>query len=658
MPMLEISMQGIANLADVERPAVTQWRRRYPVGSLTPFPSPLEEAGRDAGAGGAAMRFDAIEVAKWLVETEHGNNSDAVEDAPFYSDLFSEAVEDPQVWAALVAHARSGEDVTPETVRDELFSEPLVPSDVLEGDLELAVTTANTLAEAAFSATNVLAEIAQRRRLRTSEGLIENVEALLSTIGSELVKELHRDKETREVLAFGPGGSAWAQRAAESQESALSLGFEHDDFTPELCLSLARGIEVVEATDEWDPSAVAFFQWASAKQEDAHALFDQIGYVQSGLDSRGCVVVLAPAELLIESNNAAVNLERRNFLWGSKNNLHSSLRYAALLPHGWAKNLGQRQLALWILRTRDPEKFDSDLVILADYASFDFSGSYPRQFVMDVLAAVNDEVSPRQHAFYNSLVLTDEDLRLRNSLRPIRERVTAEEEIATIAELRIQAEAVGVDLSRVPNLQQAGNPYEIHRRKLLSWAEATKQPAPLVKVIKGSKLQDLDSRNSDGTIPIIGRSELSGISPLGARKADIVDISVKLPRSTLTEPGDVVWIFLNKPVAIVDAKGGSLVEAPAQILRCMKTRARSKTPLDEVASPHLLAEQLSHAQTKDKKSWQVPVIGRRDAEVFEAVMREVDARKAELLEQLESLSAFRRDFATSLASGGIRAAPG
>lgn len=657
MPTLAISMQRIADLADVQRPLVSMWRKRHPVGCNAPFPAPLPSV-ESAAARGTQLKFDAIEVAKWLVETNHGNNSDAVADAPFYSDLFNEAVEDPHVWAALVAHARSGEEVTPEIVRDELFSEPLVPSEILEGNLEHAVTSANILAEAAFSATNVLVEIIRCHRSQTPEGLVKNAEALLAVIGSELIKQLHRDKETREVLAFGPGGGAWAQRAVESHEPPLGIGFEHDDFTPELCLSLARGIAVVEATDEWDPSAVAFFQWASAKQEDAHELFDQIGYVESGLDTRGCVVVLAPAELLVESNNAAVNLERRNFLWGTKNNLNSSLRYVALLPHGWTRNLGQRQLALWILRTRDPKKFDSDLVILADYSSLDFSGAHPRQLVTDVLASVNDEVSPRQHAFYNSLVLTDENLRLRNSLRPIRERASEEEEITTIAELRIQAEAVGVDLSRVPNLQQAGSPYEIHRRKLLSWSEATKQPAPLVKVIKGAKTQDLDTRNPDGTIPVIGRSELSGLSPIGARKADIVDISVKLPRSSLTEPGDVVWIFSNKPVAFVDAQGGSLVEAPAQILRCMKTGARSKTLLEEVTSPYLLAEQLSHAQTKDKKAWQVPVIGRRDAEVFEAVMREVDARRAELLEQIESLSAFRRGFGTSLASGGIRAAPG
>ncbi|QQB83312.1 DNA-binding protein [Corynebacterium amycolatum] len=656
MPALTISMQRIADLADVQRPLVTMWRKRHSGGSDAPFPEPLLPV-ESAAARDTQLKFDAIEVAKWLVETDHGNNSDAVADAPFYSDLFNEAVEDPRVWAALVAHARGGEEVTPETVRDELFSESLVPSEILEGDLEHAVTSANILAEAAFSATKVLVEIIRRRRSQTPEALVENAEALLAAIGSELIKELHRDKETREVLAFGPGGGAWAQHAIESHESPLGIGFEHDDFTPELCLSLARGIEVLEVTDEWDPSAVAFLQWASAKQDDAQELFDQIGYVQSGLDARGCVVVIAPAELLIESSNAVVNLERRNFLWGSKNNLHSSLRYAALFPHGWTRSLGQSQLALWILRTRDPEKFDSDLVILADYSSLDFSGTRPRQFVMDVLAAVNDEVSPRQHAFYNSLVLTDENLRMRNSLRPIRERVSEKEEIATIAELRLQADAVGVDLSRVPNLQQAGNPYEIHRRKLLSWTEATKQPAPLVKVIKGSKLQDLDTGNPDGTIPVIGRSELSGLAPAGARKANIVDISVKLPRSTLTEPGDVVWIYLNKPVAIVDAQGGSLVEAPAQILRCMKTRARSKTPLEEVTSPYLLAEQLGHAQTKDKKAWQVPVIEQRDAEVFEAVMREVDARRAELLEQLEGISAFRRDFGVSLASGGIRAAP-
>ncbi len=70
MSALLISMQGIANLAEVKRPAVTQWQTRFPSTSATPFPQPVETD--------PSMKFDAREVARWLIDTDHGNNAEAV----------------------------------------------------------------------------------------------------------------------------------------------------------------------------------------------------------------------------------------------------------------------------------------------------------------------------------------------------------------------------------------------------------------------------------------------------------------------------------------------------------------------------------------------------------------------------------------------------
>lgn len=61
MSALLISMQGIANLAEVKRPAVTQWQTRFPSTSATPFPQPVETD--------PLLKFDAREVARWLIET-------------------------------------------------------------------------------------------------------------------------------------------------------------------------------------------------------------------------------------------------------------------------------------------------------------------------------------------------------------------------------------------------------------------------------------------------------------------------------------------------------------------------------------------------------------------------------------------------------------
>ena len=56
-PALLMTMTDIAELAEVQRPVVTTWRRRYP-----DFPRP-------AGGDEAQPQFDPREVADWLLTT-------------------------------------------------------------------------------------------------------------------------------------------------------------------------------------------------------------------------------------------------------------------------------------------------------------------------------------------------------------------------------------------------------------------------------------------------------------------------------------------------------------------------------------------------------------------------------------------------------------
>lgn len=64
---LVVSMPDIAEIAHVERPVVSTWRRRY-AGADRPFPEPVAE-----GADGS-LRFRALDVADWIDATGRGNN--------------------------------------------------------------------------------------------------------------------------------------------------------------------------------------------------------------------------------------------------------------------------------------------------------------------------------------------------------------------------------------------------------------------------------------------------------------------------------------------------------------------------------------------------------------------------------------------------------
>src|SRR5699024_1545305 len=71
-----MTMQDVADLAGVSRPAVSQWRRRTSIkGREVPFPTPT------VGPGGREL-FRAEEIVDWLRLTGRGNNAEFAEDAP------------------------------------------------------------------------------------------------------------------------------------------------------------------------------------------------------------------------------------------------------------------------------------------------------------------------------------------------------------------------------------------------------------------------------------------------------------------------------------------------------------------------------------------------------------------------------------------------
>lgn len=78
--------------------------------------------------------FDASEVAQWLVATNRSEGGDVVGDAPFYSLLFDQVLDDPVQSAALLEHwgAAKAECVETFTSLSELLEAAFGPRLVLE----------------------------------------------------------------------------------------------------------------------------------------------------------------------------------------------------------------------------------------------------------------------------------------------------------------------------------------------------------------------------------------------------------------------------------------------------------------------------------------------------------------------------------------------
>ncbi len=101
--MHTLTLQDVADLAKVQRPVVSMWRKRPMVrGVSIPFPDPVDTVD-------GVVRFARDEVVSWLARTGRGNNVEHEYDAPAISVPDDAALED--VVTLLCWHVLTSEDL-------------------------------------------------------------------------------------------------------------------------------------------------------------------------------------------------------------------------------------------------------------------------------------------------------------------------------------------------------------------------------------------------------------------------------------------------------------------------------------------------------------------------------------------------------------------
>jgi len=99
-----LTLQDIADLAEVQRPVVSMWRKRPMVrGVSMPFPDPVDTVD-------GAARFSRHEVVDWLARTGRGNNTEHNYDAPAIAVPDGVALVD--VVTLLCWHVLTGRELT------------------------------------------------------------------------------------------------------------------------------------------------------------------------------------------------------------------------------------------------------------------------------------------------------------------------------------------------------------------------------------------------------------------------------------------------------------------------------------------------------------------------------------------------------------------
>lgn len=587
---LRLSLSDVALLAKVRRPVVSTWRSRSARQSLPFPPSVASERGQEA--------FDGDEVVTWLETTGRGNSADPRADLKAVASLAGASIEDDMTFNALSAlmclHAHADGlpeeaeavlDLADEVDPDDeyLFSELRALGDrlaSLAGYVRLRVDADYGVA------TSFESLAAARRRSHGGAG-----ESRLTAEGMDLVTTLvgalvaqGGDGASTLVDPTGVGGLAMeiARHLVEAgQECSLSVPPAASSRSllrrlavhgvPRTQLS-SRGI----AGSSVPGRAVSVVHLAPpgrSPQAEAEVLqvLDE-AVLQTPEHQR--VVVVGPASALVDRLVTRQDLPGRPRR-GAPQGLASVLRDELLrsrrvrcivrLSAGLDRSRSRARTALWCLGPPPSgASSDTSTVLVADLVNTTLDAETSRALAADLVAGIEGGRAWRAHAptFLRAVLLRELLARSADLVRPalVRPPPSVSAGLAGEAASLAERAAAGLPLLRVPKvLARQGSDASV----------STTVGAALARhdlvVLPGTRVTE--EHTGDDGVPVIGPSDLDRLDR-PARHLDRLVMAVRHPRATTTEPGDVIFTTSPHPRAVVDTAGGSLVAAPARVLRC------------------------------------------------------------------------------------------
>ncbi|MFI8775159.1 hypothetical protein ACIGKQ_23795 [Gordonia sp. NPDC062954] len=591
--MSTLTMQDIAVLARVSRPAVSQWRKRPVVrGELIPFPAPVATVD-------TVDHFDQGEVVAWLERTGRGRNREEQQlDVGAYA--LPEGVRFDDVVLLLALYALSGVGLTDATHADLVTAATTVdPTDELivrevrafDADRD-TLAFADQLIDASLGTPDALERLERGRlgRSRAVRDLTSEALALIRGVVEAAVMHLGQDD-----VPIIPGGDQGLALAVSDVASRLVVDGRVGDPRE---LKRRAAIAQVETDSSARGRAVLVTSLLGA---EVGVVLDSVDTTLLELKDGDVGVIVASAAAL--TDHLAGTLQRRRSETLMIGNVVAALR----LPRGMWREAHRQCQAIWICR-------GGAAVDLLHVADLDITGR--DQFgdlAADVAAALDRDVR-RAARFTRSREL----LRIRTSgtvvpqgtQAPRLHSRTAETHADRVhhATLQTSEPVRTVDVLIAPSSGR-------FRTQQFSLAELAEQK--LISVLSGNRIDPADA-DPEGTVDVLPDRPFR-LEPFHAAQ--------RYRRARRTDPGDIVFVEKPAPHAVIDTTGGSLVAAPAKILRINRT-----APF----GPHVIAAIINTrcAAGSEWKAWRVPEFTPDDASRLETALAEVAAYRSAVEEKM------------------------
>ncbi|GAA0664623.1 hypothetical protein GCM10009535_50430 [Streptomyces thermocarboxydovorans] len=681
-----ITYAEIAALAQVKRPVPTTWARRHP-----DFPAPVtHEDGRPL--------FDARTVVDWLISTGRGNTDPrrlrselALHTLAAWS---TPALPAPVLIAALTSlvclHQQLDAPVSDgrpwQTVLDRaadldpddrfLLSELRALPDPDRTGPALAAL-ADELIDAAYNPAEAFDWILQARHRLGSRDLAADepapavVRALTALSGVDTLDEgaviAVPHARTGDLLA------ALHDRAAEDSAHSY-LAADPDPARVRLVRRrmLVRGVyefrlDVVEGeeltADEWGyPTLlVCALPYEAAETRDAKAVLEQVAALTDYLDTGASAVVLGPADVLTGplARHSDADRLRRSFL---KPGL---LKAAISLPDGAYPYRPGYRTAVWVL-ARVPEAERTGLVLLADYSAQPLTEPVLDKLAEDIaIWRTSGWKRDRRHEPRHAAIVPSAHLDAQpGAAFTPQHRTPDSRHIRTVVE---RPEVISELERRLIELQERSHTAEL---RLPAQAELRPENQPVRRTTVACLLRTRRLRRRpghrfapehltpDGHYTVLTPEEILGTARIGGRRIDRGVFLTTYGHAQFTEPGDLVVTAHPHFGVYVDTEGLSLVAAPARILRVHPDADPPVRP--RVLAALLRAAAADHARTSGAvrasrriEDLVIPDLSRAEADLYEAVLAEIENRAALLREQTAALDDLTRVLAAGMTDGTL-----
>ncbi|WP_155849896.1 hypothetical protein [Arthrobacter sp. H41] len=414
---LPMTLSDVAALAQVQRPAVSMWRKRS-AGADVPFPEPAtREGGRDL--------FDGDQVAGWLEATGRGNNPEAVNDVAAFARAPGVAPDGgpgntlDALTALLTLKAITGRslgqlgadeilDVADESDPDDLFLFSEV--EAMGPALASTASSADRLVDSAYNPAAAFEHLLATRyragfREHADTAVAEPAVELIAAVAVELAAALGGQFVFADSTRGGSDLLLGVVRATGEGAPATFLTADDDGGTSRPVrrrlrvhgmdggnISVGRGGEF---TVQGPVVHVAQYPSPGEPGMDASEVLTSVEHLALQMDEHQRAVIMAPARVLCDVPVTGGVEELRSGLLRT-----GRVRAIVRLPPGLLPFRPREAQALWVLGPSFAEvPIAERWTLVADLSTRELTEGVRQDLVTDIVASMGNHATVRAHSF-------------------------------------------------------------------------------------------------------------------------------------------------------------------------------------------------------------------------------------------------------------------